>query len=204
MRYIYCVTNRINGLKYIGQTNNMKRRWYSLCCNNNNQTITKAIQKYGKENFKMECIEKCHEDIVDEREKYWINYYNTYEGKGYNEHVGGRTLGKGKEHPRTGQGTSESAKKKMSKKMKQYVGEKHYRYGKNLSEKHRKSLIKSLHKKSKFSKKEAIKIIKKYHENELTLNDLSEEYNCHRATIRRILNLNHWTTKDLEKPNIAS
>ena len=65
MRYIYCVTNKVNGLKYIGQTNNMKRRWYGLCCDNNNQAITKAIQKYGKENFKMECIKKCHEDIVD-------------------------------------------------------------------------------------------------------------------------------------------
>lgn len=206
-KYIYCVTNQINGLKYIGQTKNPKRRWYSLCCNNDNQKITKAIQKHGKENFKMEILETCNIEKIDEREKYWIDKLNTYRGEGYNEHCGGRTLGEGKEHPRTGKETPEKVKEKMRKSLKENgtwqkrQGENHPFYGKKHTKKELAKMKKSFRENSPFDKKEAIKIIKKYHENNLTRKDIAKKYNVHPNTIGEILNCRHWTTKDLRKAN---
>lgn len=48
------------------------------------------MRKYGKENFTFEIIELCPEDnnILSTREKYWIDFYNSYE-EGYNETRGG-------------------------------------------------------------------------------------------------------------------
>jgi len=50
--------------------------------------IKRAIHKYGKENFIIEEIEKCNQELLNEREKYWISFYNSYEN-GYNSTLGG-------------------------------------------------------------------------------------------------------------------
>lgn len=50
--------------------------------------IVKAIKKYGKENFIIELIEEVRTEDLDNREKYWISYYNSYE-EGYNCTKGG-------------------------------------------------------------------------------------------------------------------
>ena len=46
------------------------------------------MNKYGIENFKIEQIEECSDNIVDEREVYWIEYYQTFK-QGYNATKGG-------------------------------------------------------------------------------------------------------------------
>ena len=51
--------------------------------------IKRAIHKYGKENFIIEEIEKCNQDLLNEREKYWIQFYDSYEN-GYNSTLGGQ------------------------------------------------------------------------------------------------------------------
>ena len=56
------------------------------------QLITKAIRKYGFDNFSSEVIEECPEELVNEREVYWISHFDST-NKGYNIAVGGRTLG---------------------------------------------------------------------------------------------------------------
>lgn len=96
--YIYKITNNINGKVYIGQT--IQRpidRWYRHCqkqClsdNERNMAIKRAIFKYGKENFTFEIIESIENytrNILDEREIYWISFYNSYE-LGYNCTKGG-------------------------------------------------------------------------------------------------------------------
>ena len=48
----------------------------------------RAFRKYGIENFSICELEKCDNSILDEREIYWINYYQTYK-KGYNATAGG-------------------------------------------------------------------------------------------------------------------
>lgn len=46
------------------------------------------MRKYGIENFHIEQIEEVANDQLNEREKYWISYYNTY-FDGYNSTLGG-------------------------------------------------------------------------------------------------------------------
>lgn len=92
---IYKITNKVNGKLYIGQTiQTLKDRWYRHCCNvsdvsEQQMVIKKAIHKYGKENFTIEVIEECSEELLDEKEIYWIAYYNTYY-TGYNSTKGGK------------------------------------------------------------------------------------------------------------------
>lgn len=46
------------------------------------------MKKYGIDIFTIEKIEECSDEIVNEREQYWINFYNTYID-GYNCTLGG-------------------------------------------------------------------------------------------------------------------
>ena len=85
---IYKITNKINGKSYIGYSNNIERRFKEHCYKNE-QTIDKAIRKYGADSFAFEVLEECSLSELQEKEKYWISVYNTYYGYGYNEHEGG-------------------------------------------------------------------------------------------------------------------
>ena len=51
--------------------------------------IDGAIRKYGKNNFSVEVLEECQENLLDERERYYIKYYNSY-NEGYNLTLGGQ------------------------------------------------------------------------------------------------------------------
>lgn len=51
--------------------------------------IHKAIAKYGKENFTLEVKEETEGDLLNEREMYWIQYYDSYKN-GYNSTIGGQ------------------------------------------------------------------------------------------------------------------
>lgn len=87
---IYKITNNINGKIYIGQSNNIQRR-FSEHQNRGAASripVDVAIQKYGKENFSFEIIEECAIEQLNQRETYWINHFNSIEN-GYNCSVGG-------------------------------------------------------------------------------------------------------------------
>ncbi len=85
---IYKITKKENGKSYIGQSNNIERRikehQYKI-----DIPIELAIHKYGKDAFTYEVIEECDLEQLDEKERYWIAYYNTYKGFGYNCSEGG-------------------------------------------------------------------------------------------------------------------
>lgn len=86
---IYIIKNDINTKVYIGQAIDTKKRFQSHCKNNkDNSLIDKAIKKYGKEHFWFEILESQVENY-NEKEKYWIKYYNSKEPFGYNILVGG-------------------------------------------------------------------------------------------------------------------
>ena len=88
---IYKIENKINGKVYIGQSKDIERRWEEhKSCRKPNAILTIVFQKYGVSNFDFSVIEECQQDELDEREKYWIQYYNSFED-GYNLTRGGNS-----------------------------------------------------------------------------------------------------------------
>lgn len=94
MAYIYKITNLINGKIYIGKTLlTVEKRWKEHCEDykkqrNEKRPLYSAMNKYGIENFKVEQIEECSDKIINEREVYWIEHYQSFK-HGYNATIGG-------------------------------------------------------------------------------------------------------------------
>lgn len=93
MGLIYKITNQINGKIYIGQTIGiLSKRWREHCFEANNGVKTyylyQAMRKYGIENFSIEQIEQCSNELLNEREIFWIDKYNSRK-EGYNLAPGG-------------------------------------------------------------------------------------------------------------------
>lgn len=91
---IYCIKNLINNKCYIGQSQDIMRRWRkekSVLSGKNpawNAHLQSAWKKYGKENFEFSILEECPIENLDEREMFWIAYYDSF-NNGYNNTVGG-------------------------------------------------------------------------------------------------------------------
>ena len=91
MGYIYKITNDINKKIYIGKTiNTIKLRWQQHLSNINRYKthLYLAMKKYGYNHFNIEVIEEVSNNLLNEREKYWIKYYDSYYN-GYNSTLGG-------------------------------------------------------------------------------------------------------------------
>lgn len=92
MGYIYKITNNINGKCYIGKTERtIQIRWSEhirLSRLKLDLPLYRAFAKYGIDNFSIEEIEQCDNATIDEREIYWIDYFDSYR-KGYNCTAGG-------------------------------------------------------------------------------------------------------------------
>lgn len=89
-KYVYKITNDINGKVYIGQTNDLKRRWKEHCNDKRKgHLITLAIRKYGKENFSMEVL--YFGEDYNSKEKEFISKFKSRDKKyGYNIAPGGQ------------------------------------------------------------------------------------------------------------------
>ena len=100
MNYIYCYTNKINGKKYVGQTNNIERRkreHISVAFNPNSKDYEylfhKKLREYGLDNFIFSILEETTEDKVNEAEQFWIKELHSYvQENGYNLTLGGGQL----------------------------------------------------------------------------------------------------------------
>lgn len=94
MPYIYKITNQVNNKVYIGKTlETIEKRWKQHIRDSKKEKCEKrplysAFNKYGVENFVIEKIEECSVQILNEREKYWIEYYRSFKN-GYNATLGG-------------------------------------------------------------------------------------------------------------------
>jgi group I intron endonuclease len=149
MGYIYLITNKINGKKYIGQTiqNDINKRWTSHK-NLKNKTVGNilynAYKKYGVNNFEYKIICICFNDDTNKYEEEYIKKYNTIYPNGYNLLPGGNNRKhneytkkqisenlKGSKNPNYGVKKTLEQIKQMSERMK---GEKNHAYGKKFTE----------------------------------------------------------------------
>lgn len=118
---IYLIINKINNKKYVGQTvQNVNVRFNSHCLKNSGcPKLRNAIQKYGKENFKIITLkvfacsdfETLHKQL-DYWETWYIEYYHSVE-QGYNCTYGGQNA----------KVYSEETKNKMSISMKKFYAD---------------------------------------------------------------------------------
>ena len=94
MAYIYCITNQINGKKYVGKTTySVTKRFQEHCkdCKKlrcEKRPLYDAMNKYGVENFIIEQLLECDELELNSYEVLFIEQLNTYHN-GYNATKGG-------------------------------------------------------------------------------------------------------------------
>ena len=97
---IYLITNKVNEKKYVGQhcgtsDSRWKQHLAAALKLEDPKPLYAAFRKYGIENFTYEVLEVLPKDsdekLLDEREIYFIKYYDTFikNGKGYNLTLGG-------------------------------------------------------------------------------------------------------------------
>lgn len=107
MTGIYKIQNKITNKIYIGQSVSIKDRWrnhlYFAYWNDEknhsyNYPLYRDIRELGKENFSFSLIEECDSSLLNEREIYWISFYDSY-NNGYNQTSGGDSH-RGDSHPR--------------------------------------------------------------------------------------------------------
>lgn len=74
---IYAITNLTTGKRYIGSSNNVKKRWnghLSLLVRNRhyNKHLQRAWNKYGGADFDFTIVEECCKGALTERELFWV------------------------------------------------------------------------------------------------------------------------------------
>ncbi len=143
---IYTITNMINNKKYVGQSDNLERRFRhhknELRGNrHHNQHMQRAWNKYGEENFSFDVVEKCFLDELDVREVYWISKLDSLK-TGYNQNEGGGS--------NRGWIPSEETRQKMRENHADMSGENNPMYGKSsydlMSDETKKNKIETLRK----------------------------------------------------------
>ena len=164
---IYCIENKTTNKKYIGQSNNIMHRWNqhkNKLLNNchPNTYLQSSWNKYGESDFTFSVLENCDVAMLDEKENYWIAFYNTLDRtKGFNLKSGGQNGGSqysDESRQRMSESQKELWKNSEHKEQKRefYIkawaneeykasrsGENHHFYGKHLSEEHRQKISNS-------------------------------------------------------------
>lgn len=90
---VYQILNTKNGKRYIGVSIDCRRRWkqHTRKLNSNtheNVHLQNAWNKYGQCSFEFSTVEVCLEDLLAQREIFWIQQFNSYQN-GYNRSLGG-------------------------------------------------------------------------------------------------------------------
>lgn len=186
---IYIIRNTVNSKVYIGQTRvSIKLRFQNhllAARNGKDYVIGKAIRKYGEDKFYIELLEECLEEELNEREIYWISFFNSTNNKfGYNMSIGGNVVRVTKELDideimdmfNSGVAAFNIAKKLhvATSKITAILKQKNIKYGLDLQ---------------KTSNYEEIQITKLYEIGYSSV-DLGKKFNKNKSTIRRILKRN--------------
>jgi group I intron endonuclease len=111
MGFIYKITNKVNGMNYIGQTiQSLEDRWRqhrkksSTCL-----YLKRAFEKYGIDNFIFEMICSCDNEELDKLEIQYMTEFNSIVPNGYNLREGGNS---GRHNEETKRKISEALKEK--------------------------------------------------------------------------------------------
>lgn len=92
--HIYLLVNNINGKLYIGKTYNKLEKRLKDHINdskkekNKNRPLYRAMNKHGHNNFKIILIKSFEECLLEKKEQYYIQLFDTY-NNGYNATLGG-------------------------------------------------------------------------------------------------------------------
>lgn len=98
---IYCIRNKINNKVYIGQSIDIRTRWWGHRCDLNrnnhcNRYLQNAWNKHGEDNFEFSVLEQCTLDEINDKEIFWIKQYNSTDVNfGYNLSTGGDCSNRG-------------------------------------------------------------------------------------------------------------
>lgn len=95
---IYKITNP-KGKVYVGQSIDIKNRKYkyqTACCKSQTK-IYNSIKKYGWINYSFEILVECNVSELNEKEIYYIDFYNSFKN-GLNSTVGGNSSLLSQEH----------------------------------------------------------------------------------------------------------
>ena len=163
-----------NGKSYIGQTHReLKERINEHIRKSKikteisyNYPFYRAIRKYGVDNLKwsiIDCADTSEE--LNEKEKYWISYYDTYilNKKGYNQTIGGE-----------GQNGLIHSKESINKIRLSELGENNTN--------------------AKLTKEQVLKIVDLSKQNKYSQVELSKMFDTSEGTIRRILSGLRWSS----------
>lgn len=92
---IYTIKNNLDNKLYIGQSTSITQRWkthkYMLKNNKHpNKHLQNACNKDGLDRFEFIILELCEIELLDEKERYWIDFYKSlFREYGYNLESGG-------------------------------------------------------------------------------------------------------------------
>lgn len=169
--FIYITTNNVDSKKYIGQKKyDNNGNWKNYL--GSGIYLTRAIKKYGRENFSREIIEQCcTKEELDQREIYWIDFYNAVENTNFYNIASG------------GDGGNTIAG---------YSEEQLDEYKKRKSILHKEISLKGEEASgSKLTEKEVLEIINRLKNNDFSC-DISKDYNVAVGTIDDIRNHKTW------------
>jgi hypothetical protein len=103
---VYLITNKSNGMHYCGQSVDISARWQQHLTPNKSAIGTAIAEAPQRFTFKI--LELCPKEMLNDREKHYIQVFNCVYPNGYNKTSGGSS----------GSAVSDATKKKISESQK--------------------------------------------------------------------------------------
>lgn len=120
---VYLITNLINGKQYVGQTIETINKRFTKHCGNKRQVISRAIKRYGRENFTIQEIAIAYnQEELTFLEGMYMSWFNTLAPNGYN--IREIINGKGKCSEETKEKIKTAANKPERLKLQSEIGKK--------------------------------------------------------------------------------
>lgn len=86
---IYLITHIATGLKYVGQSRQIEKRWHHHATYESRTRLGRAISKHGWESFRTEVLQECEIQHLNSLEASWIRRHDCLSPRGLNLTTGG-------------------------------------------------------------------------------------------------------------------